>query len=582
MKKTRVWGLLVLVILCSGTVRARVLDHTSALSDQPSEIRTVIHNTLDRTPRPEELWLGCELIHTSRDLIRFYHDRDYQPVWVVAQGVSPLGKELVKRLQQTEDHGLNPEDYHLSCITGLLEFTETFEAWEGVTFPADPDLLAQLDILLTDGFLVSLSHLASGRVSPETLYTQWLSVEKKADILSSLQSLKTVEDLHKVYETFYPSCRQYQALVTAGIRLRRIMEHGGWPLIPEGPALRRGDTATRVPVLRRPLDQDIEERTSGLDSLQGFYDHRLEEQVKRFQRRHGLDVDGVVGNQTIKALNVPAEKRWQTVLVNLERLRWLSCDYGNQFLLVNIADFRLHCSRRPEKELTFKVIVGKEYQKTPVFRETLRYIVLNPYWNVPRSIAVKEILPKVKADPDYLSEQHFQVLSGWKNPEVLNPDDIDWSMIDPGTFQWRFRQEPGPWNSLGRIKFIFPNQFHVYIHDTPNRELFKQVERAFSHGCIRVQHPLELAAFILNRDPEWTVERLEEVLASQERTVLIPSEKFIVDLTYVTAWIDDDGVLHFRRDVYNRDQVLREALQNVSPEQESPVESLFQEAPGQS
>ena len=581
MNTRRIWGLLVLVILGSGTGRAMMTDHASSPPDQPSEIRAVIHNTLERSPRPEELWLGCELIHTSQDLIGFYNDRDYQPVWVVAQGVTPLGKELVKRLQKTDEHGLNPEDYHLSCITGLLEFTEKFEDWERVTFPADPDLLAQLDILLTDGFLVSLSHLATGRVSPETLYTQWLSVEKKADILSSLQSLKTVEDLQKVYEKFYPSCRQYEALVTAGIDLREIVEQGGRPLIPEGPALRRGDTDRRVLLLRRRLDHDAGEQSFGVGSLQGFYDHRLEEQVKRFQRRHGLDVDGVVGSQTIKALNVPARKRWQTVLVNLERLRWLSCDYGNQFLLVNIADFTLQCSRKPDKELTFKVIVGKEYQKTPVFRKTLRYIVLNPYWNVPRSIAVTEILPKVQTDPDYLSEHHLQVLSGWKNAEILNPDDIDWSMIKPETFQWRFRQEPGPWNSLGRIKFIFPNQFHVYIHDTPNRELFKHVERAFSHGCIRVQHPLQLAAFILDRDPEWTADRLEEVLASQERTVVIPSEKFIVDLTYVTAWIDDDGVLHFRRDVYDRDQVLWKALQNVFRKQEPPLESLFQESPPQ-
>ena len=553
-------GLLVWVWLGVGIGQPAAADPVL----QTARIKAVIQEKLGMARPPDALWLGCERIHASQDLIDFYAERDFSPVWVNAQGIRPQGRTLPHILQTTQDHGLNPEAYHLSCIRGLLEVFDKFRHWEQVGPVSDPELPAQLDILLTDGFLVSLSHLAAGSVSPKTLYPQWLAPKQKADILAGLTGFDSGRGLQDIYTAFSPSCPQYQELVRAGIRLRRIVEQGGWPMIEPGPLLRCGDQDIRVFLLRQRLDQ-THGRPAAVGALSLYFDQGLEAKVKQFQSRHGLKVDGIIGDQTRQALNVSAHERRRTVLVNLERLRWLACDPPDRSIRVNIADFSLQGYEEHQRSLRLKAIVGKEYTKTPVFRKQLQYIVLNPYWNVPRSIAVKEILPKVKNDAEYLEQEHIQVLSGWDNPSLLEPETIDWSRVDAETFSWRFRQQPGPWNSLGRIKFIFPNPFHVYIHDTPNKGLFKRQERAFSHGCIRVQHPVRLADFVLQDDPQWTVERILEIFEARKRKVIVPSTSCLVDLTYRTAWVDETGDLQFRNDVYNRDQSLWKAL-HLQPE----------------
>ncbi len=530
---------------------------------QKGRITAIIQEKLDRDTQPDELWLGCELIHASRDLIDFYRKRAFRPLWVKPGGLHEQGRALPQVFKNTENHGLNPEDYHLSCIRGLLDVLEKFADRKTQGSALAPEFLAQLDILLTDGFLVSLSHLAAGRVSPKTLHPQWLAPEKKADILAGLADFDWGEDVQSLYEFFGPSCREYRALLSAGTRLRPVVALGGWPVIPGGPLLQPGDTDLRVFLLRLRLAQ-AHGRQTAVSRLDFYYDRGLEARVKQFQLRHGLKIDGLVGHQTRQALNVSAEHRHRTVLVNLERLRWLSCGLKERLIVVNTADFSLLGYENQQQKLHLKVIVGKKYAKTPVFRKQLQYIVLNPYWNVPRSIAVKEILPKVQADSDYLDEEHLQVLSGWENPTLLEPEDIDWSEVSPDNFRWRFRQQPGPWNSLGRIKFIFPNPFHVYIHDTPHKGLFERQERALSHGCIRVQDPVRLADFVLQDDPQWTVERILEIFGSRKRKVIVPSVPCLVDLTYRTAWVDEAGRLHFRKDIYNRDQLLWKALRQAS------------------
>ncbi|MCF8107017.1 MAG: L,D-transpeptidase family protein, partial [Desulfohalobiaceae bacterium] len=468
----------------------------AASFDQNRMITTLIREKLDIAPWPEELWLGCELVHTGRDLIRFYRERDFFPVWVDRSGVNPQGRKLPEFLDKTRFHGLDPEDYHLACIRGLLEAIDKFQDRDALGLRPDPELLAQFDILLTDGFLSSASHLSSGRVSPENLYKQWLAPEKKEDIISRLATLGPAQDLMEVYEGFLPDCRRYKSMLRAGKRLRRIIAEGGWGRLTAGPLLQQGDTGPRVAALKqRLLMKRVPER--GLDVSKSYFDGRLEEAVIRFQSRHGLKVDGLVGRQTLAALNVSAAQRLKTVMLNLERLRWLPCGFKNRYILVNIADFTLAAYENHEKEFSLKVVVGEKYHKTPVFSKELRYIVLNPYWNVPRSIAVKEVLPKIKKDPGYMREKHYQLLSGWQDETLLNPRQIDWDQVNARNFKWRIRQEPGPWNSLGQVKFMFPNVFDVYIHDTPQKHLFKVRERTFSHGCIRCQDPVLLAAFVL-------------------------------------------------------------------------------------
>jgi L,D-transpeptidase YcbB len=287
-----------------------------------------------------------------------------------------------------------------------------------------------------------------------------------------------------------------------------------------------------------------------------LFDDALDIAVKKFQARHGLAIDGIVGPVTRAALNVSAELRRQQILLNLERWRWLPHKWDNNHVTVNTAAFSLSAHNGNEN-LSMRVIVGKEYQETPVFSERMSYIEVNPYWNVPRSIAVKELLPKIKSNPAYLTRHNYQLLS---RQGAVNPWHVDWQSMNSKNFPYRIRQSPGAKNALGHIKFMFPNQFNVYMHDTPDRHLFKRARRDFSHGCIRVEKPIELALLILQDDPSWTRERLEALISAGKRRVINVRSDWMVHILYWTAWVDDYGQLQFCPDLYGRDAVLWQAL----------------------
>ncbi|MBZ4658804.1 MAG: peptidoglycan-binding protein [Desulfacinum sp.] len=519
----------------------------------PETIRTLLG---DGTP-PRTLFVACQKIHADRDLIGFYAGRDYRPAWVTEDGSGPLVPALVQVLAHARDHGLNPEDYHWSCIRALLE---TVEDARNRGRALNPRLPASLDVVLTDAFMILCSHLATGRVDPEQLYPQWLSARHKADIVQGLNDLLVHGDVARTVRHFAPPHEDYWRLLAAVPSQRALVSRGGWPSVPPGPTLHPGDRDERVAALRRRLaaSGDLPHPSS---SDPAVFDGELEEAVRRFQGRHGLEVDGVVGPRTLEALNVSAEERLRQMLANLERWRWLPRRWGDRSILVNTADFSLTAYDQGRVVLSMRVIVGESATKTPVFSKEMRYLEINPYWNVPRSIAVKELLPKIRKDPGYLERNHYELVAGWsEDSPVLDPATIDWSRITPSAFPGRLRQKPGPWNALGRIKFMFPNRFNVYLHDTPHRHLFRKPHRALSHGCIRVEKPLDLALFVLQDDPSWTRERMEELIASGQRHVVPLPRPCRVHLVYFTAWVDEAGVLHFRKDIYNRDRVLERAL----------------------
>jgi murein L,D-transpeptidase YcbB/YkuD len=292
-----------------------------------------------------------------------------------------------------------------------------------------------------------------------------------------------------------------------------------------------------------------------------MFDERMEAEVKAFQATRGLEPDGVVGPATLEALNTTAEQRIRRIGVNLERWRWLPENLGDRYVLVNVADFKLEVIEQDRKVLEMKIIVGKSYRRSPVFSDRISYLVLNPRWHVPRNIAVKDKLPLIKKDPTYLAENRMKVFAGWgAETRELNPAQIDWSSVSAKNFPYRFRQEPGPRNALGQIKFMFPNRFNVYLHDTPSRELFDKNVRNFSSGCIRIQKPLDLAEYLLRGDPSWSRDKIQEELAKKrERTIKLPTP-VPVHLLYWTAFVDDNKVLQFRNDIYGRDERLAKAL----------------------
>ncbi len=529
--------------------------HSRAFADT-GKIAAQLRQKLE-TAQSGKLWVGCEIIHAGANLIDFYRNRNFAPVWVNARGANALGDSLPRYLLAAKEQGLNPEDYHYRCIKATLD---NFHNLGSQNLAPAPDDLADLDILLTDAFMTYASHLVGGKVNPESIYPLWFSKKHKADILAGLNHLLVSHNLEQTLRSFAPPHRQYWQLYRAAKQMHRIVAAGGWPAVPGGETLHPGDSDPRIPALRKRLTVSGD-LPAGAAGNPRWYGPALQEAVKRFQARHGLAVDGVVGPHTFRALNVSAQRRYHQLLLNMERWRWVPRHWTDRYIIVNTAAFELTAYEQGQPVLSSRVIVGKEYRETPVFSRPLRYLEINPYWNVPHSIAVKELLPEIKKDPDYLSKNHFQLLVTMDGSTVVvNPQAVSWDTITASNFLGRIRQLPGKWNALGHIKFMFPNRFHVYMHDTPNRKLFNRPQRDFSHGCIRVEKALDLALLLLQDDPSWSRDRIEQLIADGNRRVVNIPDRWMVHLLYWTAWVGNNGEIQFRTDIYNRDPVLWQAL----------------------
>lgn len=492
---------------------------------------------------------------------QFYRQRNYTPAWTLAQTPTTQAMDLILALKSSEDEGLSPEIYHLSEIQRLLSKLRESDLGLG---SISPSILAELDILLTDAFLLYSTHLRAGRVDPESIHTSWLAFLPEVDLSQVLSEALTSGRIIESLAALGPSDKGYLRLKQA-LQTYRKLTRETWPQIPSRPTLRPGETDARVAVLRQLLKVmgDLEESVND-GSL--VFDESLEQALRRFQRRHGLKVDGVLGRQTLSQLNRPVAERVRQIEINLERWRWLPHDLGARYILVNIADFQLNVIESGRSVLDMRVVVGSDYRKTPVFSETMKYIILNPYWTVPFRIAIEDKLPLIQEDPLYLTKNGYHVFAGWEdNAMEVAPDSIDWAGVNRGNFVYRLRQDPGPQNALGRIKFMFPNRFSVYLHDTPQHALFEKTVRIFSSGCIRVEKPLALAAYVLQEHPDWNQEKIETAIASGENRTIFLRKTIPVHLLYWTAWVESDGTLHFREDVYKRDELLDRALKEAPP-----------------
>ncbi|MEW6002536.1 MAG: L,D-transpeptidase family protein [Nitrospirota bacterium] len=344
----------------------------------------------------------------------------------------------------------------------------------------------------------------------------------------------------------------YSALREYLLKYRDIAKRGGWPAVTKGPSLRKGDRSERVTALRRRLTatEDISSRAAADEFL---FDEELHNAVIRFQKRHGLIIDGVAGKETVRMLNVPVEKRIFQMEINLERFRDIK-DLGDRYICINIADFELKVIEHGNSVMNMKVIVGKQYWNSPLFSSQLTHVVFNPSWYVPTSIAIEEILPKIKEKPDYLSKESIKVFSKEKNRlKEINTASINWADVTAENFRYKLVQVPGIKNPLGKLKFLFPNEYFVYLHDTPAKVLFEKSSRAFSHGCIRIEKPVELAEYLFRDDPSWTPERISAMIErGKEVKVPLPAP-VTIHILYLTTWVDEENVLQFRDDIYSRD-----------------------------
>ncbi|HYE50444.1 MAG TPA: L,D-transpeptidase family protein [Azospirillaceae bacterium] len=499
-------------------------------------------------------------------LAKFYESRRVQPVWVTAGGPTARARALFAQLARAEEDGLDPADYGLARIGALLERGDS------------PDALAELEFLLTHAVLDYGRDLGSGRLEPSRVDPELFVERREVDPARLLAEAAEAGDVAAYLSRFAPTRPEYARLRLALKQYRELLAAGGWEPVPAGETLKPGQSDPRVPALRRRLAATGD--LPGTDAPPPdplLFDPVLERGVRAFQRRHGLEPDGEIGKRTLAEMNVPARLRVAQIILNMERWRWMPDDLGPRYLAVNLADYTLAVMQGMEVVETMRVVVGAPYTRTPVFSGTMTYLELNPYWHVPPRIAKEEILPKQKKDPLYLAKNRYTLLSDWSESAVpVDPATVDWKKVTPANFRWRVRQDPGDHNALGRIKFMFPNRFDVYLHDTPSKSHFARAMRSFSHGCIRVEDPPKLALALLSlaETPDWTPESLAAALASGERRVVRLKKPLPVHITYITAFVDGEGRVQFRGDVYGRDRRLGTALdaaRAVWPDPEEPA-----------
>ncbi|ABA88325.1 peptidoglycan transpeptidase YkuD [Syntrophotalea carbinolica DSM 2380] len=497
-------------------------------------------------------------VQLHKDLISFYRQRGYRPAWFHDGRVTPVAQQWIARVQGVAAEGLRPADYHVATLATCLELAHLSQSY-GVQ--CDPTGLALLDLLLSDSFLKFVSHLINGRVDPVQLYAaEWQSAVSAIDAVGVLHQVLRKGEVAAVLEEILPYRAGYQRLAVYLAHYRQLALGGGWPVLADGPPVRPGDRDARLPALRRFLvlvgDLESSRQSSGwrMDAV-------TVAALKRFQVRHGLRADGVLGKDTLAQINVPVGRRIEQLGLNLERERWPKQDAGDRYLQVDITDFTLTLVDGGREIMRMPVVVGTSFRRTPVFSALMTYLVFAPYWTVPPTILEQDKLPVIKANPDYLDSHHYEIVAWGKDPNrTIDAASIDWKTITAKSFPGMLRQKPGPWNPLGKVKFMFPNAYHVYLHDTPAQYLFAKQQRTFSSGCIRIARPLELAIYLLDGQKGWDSERIKKEMAASKPYTVRLKNPIPVHILYRTAWVDVQGRLQFRNDVYERDQELQAAL----------------------
>jgi murein L,D-transpeptidase YcbB/YkuD len=492
---------------------------------------------------------------------RFYEARGYLPVWLAEDGAAtPAARALLSWASAADAHALPADRYGVADLATRLD----------TAAPGDHDDAAALEVELTELFLTYARDISSGLLDPQNVNKNIDIERRRPDPAALLTGIGATRDVAAYLDGLTPADPAYYRLLTLYAEMREIARNGDWgPRIATGETLHPGDRSVFVDQLRARLialgDMTPTERIATSEVKNDatppptdarVFDPALEAAVRRFQVRHGLNTDGTVGALTLGALNTSAAERAEQVAVNLERMRWMNYDLGARHIVINTAAFTMSVIENGAPRFSTRTVVGKSGKfQTPEFNDQLEFIVVNPTWNVPYSIATKEILPLLQKDPTYLEQNNMELLGS-----DVPASQIDWTQVTRRNFPGRIRQRPGLDNALGTVKFLFPNKYSIYMHDTPSRKLFARDRRDYSHGCVRLEDPTGFAHLLLSLqddDPVGTFERLRE--RAGERWIPM-QEPIPVYVTYRTAWLDADGLRHFRADVYQRDRDVIAAL----------------------
>ncbi|HET9982861.1 MAG TPA: L,D-transpeptidase family protein [Longimicrobiales bacterium] len=493
---------------------------------------------------------AADTLHVSASTSRFYRWRLYRSAWTDGETLLPQGEQLYAAIGRARDDGLDPRSYGWDLAHEMVVRLDSTT----LSDERRAALLGELDLVLTEGFSRYARDLIQGTVDPRKGGLDWRiprDTTLEEDVLKAVRT----EAADRVVARLRPAVPYYGRLVRALARYRAVEAGGGWPQVPapERPVRPgRAGGATLVALRRRLLvaDDTGESRLARYgEAHPDLFDDSLHAALAHFQSRNAIDEDGALGANTLRELNHSVQDRIADLRLSLDRWRWLPRELGKRYIVVNVAGFELEMIEDGRPMEIMNVVVGKEGWDTPIFSDTMESLIVNPSWNVPVSIARAEVLPALRRDPGYLHAHHFDVVKGER---VVDASTVDLSRA--GTY--RFRQRPGPDNALGRLKFMLPNNDNIYLHDTPAGQLFSRTDRAFSHGCIRVERPQELARALLRRVTDTPPEGLDAILAGGAETTIRFREGVPVYILYFTAWVDEDGTVRFLHDVYGRDEEL--------------------------
>lgn len=476
---------------------------------------------------------------------RFYSDRNYQVAWYNYKEPVPKVEELFTLLENSWQHGLNTDDYQLEMLKEAYDAAYDFDQ---IVFAAD---LVKADFLFTSAYLIYANHLHAGRIDPENVMARWVSYFEPRNLSEVMQEALNSNSLSSYSDTLLPGHQQYAALQKHLIKYVELEENGGWPDI-SAPSIMIDGNLNDALIRRLALSGDLDSTELG-----NLNEAVLIEALKVFQSRHQVDPSGQIDETTYQILSQPVGNLIDKIELNMERFRWYPQKYTGTYITVNVPEFVLRLFEEDRVEMAMKVIVGEEFEKhaTPVFSDKMEYVVFSPTWNVPITIGRREFLPMLRKNPNHLADKNMVIYKNWdKNAPEVDPTEIEWADVTKEEFNYKIVQKPGGANALGGVKFIFPNSRSIYLHDTPADYLFGKEKRDLSHGCIRVDKPVDLAEYLLDDQPEWDYSKITEFMHKKEPEWVHLNEKVPVHIMYQTLWVNADNQLVLSKDLYEYDQ----------------------------